>query len=182
MNIYEEEKYPWLSEEKKFIKEAIAGRKIVLGVCLGAQLIADVLGGTVYKNEYKEIGWFPVLLTQEARKSPVFNPLPSRFTDLHWHGDAFHLPPEAIRIAENEVCSNQAFEYNGRVVGLQFHLESSIESINLLVQNCGDEIIEGRYIQTPDDILSSHYQVQQINGIMDLMLENLEREFSGSFG
>jgi len=175
MNIYEDDKYHWLIEEKKFIEKAIANRKIVLGVCLGAQLIADVLGSTVYKNEYKEIGWFPISLTQESRKSALFNTLPDKFTAFHWHGDTFDLPAGATRIAENEGCANQAFEYNGRVIGFQFHLESSIESINLLLQNCGDEIVEGKYIQTPDEMLSLKHNVQQINSTMDLLLDNMER-------
>ena len=181
MNIYDEEKYPWLAKEKQFIKEAIASQKIVLGVCLGAQLIADALGGTVYKNNYKEIGWFPVSLTQEAKKSSIFNTLPDKFIAFHWHGDAFDLPPGATIIAENEGCANQAFEYNGRVIGLQFHLESSIEGIKLLIRNCGDEITEGKYIQTPDEILSLHDNLQEINGTMDLLLDNIEREFGGGF-
>jgi len=175
MNIYEDDKYPWLIEEKKFIEKAIANRKIVLGVCLGAQLIADVLGSVVYKNEYKEIGWFPVSLTQESRKSALFNTLPDDFTAFHWHGDTFDLPDGATRIAENEGCANQAFEYNCRVIGFQFHLESSIESINLLLQNCGDEIVAGKYIQTPDEMLSLKHNVQEINRIMDLLLDNMEK-------
>src|SRR5574341_657976 len=87
MNIYEEEKFPWLAEEKNFIAEAIANKKIVLGVCLGSQLIADVLGGKVSKNRHKEIGWFPVTLTKEARNSSIFSNLPEKFTAFHWHGD-----------------------------------------------------------------------------------------------
>jgi GMP synthase-like glutamine amidotransferase len=115
MNIYEEEKYPWLREEKNFIAEAIAGKKIVLGICLGSQLIADVLGGNVSKNKYKEIGWFPVSLTADAKNSPVFSTLPRKFAAFHWHGDTFKIPPGAVRIAESEGCANQAFEY-GRVI------------------------------------------------------------------
>lgn len=83
MNIYEEDKYPWLAKEKDFIREVIAKGKIVLGICLGAQLIADTLGGTVYKNNYREIGWFRVSLTQEAKESPVFNTLPDRLIAFH---------------------------------------------------------------------------------------------------
>ena len=175
MNIYKDDKYPWLIEEKKFIEKAIANQKIVLGICLGAQLIADVLGSTVYKNEYKEIGWFSVSLTQESRKSTLFNALPDEFTAFHWHGDTFNLPDGVIRIAENEGCTNQAFEYNDRVIGLQFHLESSIESINMLIQNCGDEIVEGKYIQTPDEILSMKHNIQETNRLMDLLLDKMAR-------
>ncbi len=176
MNIYEEEKYPWLREEKNFIAEAIAGKKVVLGICLGSQLIADVLGGRVIKNGYKEIGWFPVTLTKEARSSLIFSNLPGKFTPFHWHGDTFKIPPGAARIAQSEGCANQAFEY-GHAIGLQFHLEYSEKSIALMLQNCADEIVEGKYIQKPDDILSQAGRVQEINDILNLLLGNIEREF-----
>ncbi|MBU4222474.1 MAG: type 1 glutamine amidotransferase, partial [Euryarchaeota archaeon] len=151
MNVYEEEKYPWLRDEKNFIAQAIAGKKIVLGVCLGAQLIADALGGKVSRNRYAEIGWFPLTLTKEARTSPVFNALPLRFTAFHWHGDTFEIPSGAVRIAQSEACANQAFEY-GRTIGLQFHLEYSEKSIDLMFRNCADDIVDGRYIQKPEEI------------------------------
>jgi GMP synthase (glutamine-hydrolysing) len=175
MNIYEEEKYPWLKREKKFIAEAIAQQKVVLGVCLGAQLIADVLGGKVTQNPYREIGWYPVRLSAEAKNSPIFDGLPSRFMAFHWHGDTFAIPPGALRIAESDGCTNQALEYNGRTIGLQFHLESSIASIQKLIQNCADEIGEGEYIQKPGEMMRQKDHVPQINKLMGLLLDNLEK-------
>lgn len=173
MNIYEEEQYPWLAAEKSFIADAISHKKIVLGVCLGAQLIADVLGGPVSKNNYKEIGWFPVSLTSEAKKSALFNNLPQNFTAFHWHGDTFQIPPGALRIAGSEGCSNQGFVFSDRVVGLQFHLESSPKSINLLIDHCGDEIISGKYIQSPEQIRAQMDNIRGINQIMELLLDNM---------
>jgi GMP synthase-like glutamine amidotransferase len=174
MNVYEEKKYPWLAREKRLIEQAINSRKIVLGICLGAQLIADVLGSRVYKNRYKEIGWFPISLTPEAKGSPVFKALPDeRFIAFHWHGDTFDLPPGCFRMAESEGCVNQAFEYNDRVIGLQFHLESSTESIRLLLQNCGDELVEGEYIQNAEAILSHQIHLNEINRIMTVLLDNI---------
>ncbi len=76
MNIYEEDRYPWLTREKAFIADAISQRKLVLGICLGAQLIADVLGGPVSQNQFKEIGWLPVRLSAAASSSPLFHNLP----------------------------------------------------------------------------------------------------------
>ncbi len=177
MNIYEEEKYPWLAPEKDFIAEAIAGKKIVLGICLGSQLIADVLGGKVSKNKYSEIGWFPVSLTRDTRNSRVFNTLPRKFTAFHWHGDTFRIPPGAIRIAESEGCANQAFEY-GRVIGLQFHIEYSIEIINSMFRNCKDDIVDGKYIQKPAKIISQSSNVAKTQGLLNLLLDNIEREFA----
>ncbi len=179
MNIYEEEKYPWLGEEKNFIAEAIANKRIVMGVCLGSQLIADILGSRVTKNKNKEIGWFPVTLTREAKSSPIFRTLPNKFFTFHWHGDTFEIPHGAARIAQSEGCANQAFEY-GRVIGLQFHLEYSVESINLMIQNCSDEIMDGKYIQKQDKIVSQISNVHKIKEILNTLLDNMEREY-GNF-
>lgn len=155
MNVYEEDDHPWLAAEKKTIAGAIEAGKTVLGICLGAQLIADVLGGQVRRNPQKEIGWHPVRLTADARQSAVFSGLPGEFMAFHWHGDTFRLPPGAVRTAESEGCAIQAFEANGgRVVGLQFHVESSQQSIRLLVENCGAELVRDRYVQSAEEILN----------------------------
>lgn len=179
MNIYEDNKYPWLASEKNFIAEAIAHKKVVIGICLGSQLIADVLGGRVSKNRYKEIGWFQVSLAKEARNSSIFSALPSKFMAFHWHGDTFKIPSGAARIAESEGCANQAFEY-GRVIGLQFHLEYSAGSINIMFKNCGDEIVKGKYIQKPDEIVSHIGNVAGTQRLLDMLLDNMEREFGCS--
>jgi GMP synthase (glutamine-hydrolysing) len=150
MNIYEEVEYPWLSREKRFIKEAIRAGKVVIGICLGAQLIADVLGGPVTRNAHKEIGWFPVEFTPEAR---LLNLPVSPMTVLHWHGDTFAIPPGAVRIARSEACENQAFVYDGRVVGLQFHIEFTRESLGAIIPNCANELVEGKYIQSGGEML-----------------------------
>jgi len=176
MNIYEEDKYPWLIAEKRFIAEAIRNKKILLGVCLGSQLIADVLGGRVTKNKYTEIGWYPVILTKEARNSSIFSSFPEKFAAFHWHGDTFRIPPGAKRIAESEACANQAFEYR-KAIGLQFHLEYSIESIDLMFNNCGDEIVNDRYIQTPDEIAAQNGSVTEAQKLLNMLLDNMEREF-----
>ncbi len=174
MNIYEVDKYPWLAEEKNFIAKAITSKKIVLGVCLGSQLIADVLGGKVSKNRYKEIGWFTVSLTTDAKNSPVFRNLPGKFTAFHWHGDTFKIPPGAARIAQSAGCVNQAFEY-GSVIGLQFHIEYSAESINLMLQNCGNELVDGKYIQKPDEIISQVSNAVETQRLLDMLLDNIEK-------
>ncbi len=179
MNIYEEEKYPWLVIEKKFIAEAIIYKKLVLGICLGSQLIADVLGGKVSKNRYSELGWFPVSLTREAGTSSVFSTLPSKFIAFHRHSDTFDIPPGAVRTAENEACENQAFEH-GRVIGLQFHPEYSAESILRIFKKSYDEPVEGKYIQKRDEIVSKISNVHEMNKILNLLLDNIERQLGGS--
>lgn len=173
MNIYEEDKYNWLRSEKLFIKEAITANKTVIGICLGAQLIADVLGAKVYKGEYKEIGWFPIELTEEAHSYPVFADLPQQFTVFHWHGDTFDLPPGANHLAQSEGCPNQAFIYNHKVLGLQFHLESTPETVAQIIDNCRSEIVPGKYIQSPPEILALPDRFWQINATMGQILANL---------
>jgi GMP synthase (glutamine-hydrolysing) len=173
MNVYEDNKYPWLSKEKKYIEKAIAGKRIVLGICLGAQLIADVLGARVYKNSHREIGWHTVSLTPEAKNAAFSSSLPEKFTAFHWHGDTFDIPAGAVRTAASEACPNQAFEYQKKVIGLQFHLESSADSIAALLQNCGDEIIKGSYIQTTEEIKAGFQHIKGLNQLMCSLLDRL---------
>lgn len=176
MNIYEEHIYRWLGQEKRFIEQAISDGKLVLGICLGAQLIADVLGGKVHKNKYKEIGWFDVELTADAKNSRVFNNLGERFIAFHWHGDTFDIPPGCIHAAKSEVCANQAFATeDGKVVGLQFHLETSRESIEKLLKYCKDDIIDGgKYVQSEEEMLSKADEyLKAINEQMVKLLENM---------
>jgi GMP synthase-like glutamine amidotransferase len=142
---------------------------------LGAQLIADVLGGRVTQNTHKEIGWFPVTLSAEGTQAQVFKNFPLQFPALHWHGDTFSLPPGASMLAQSEACPAQAFSAKGgRVLGLQFHLESSVESVGLLVNNCSDELVDGRYIQKGEHILKNSDNFSSIHTLLHLLLENLK--------
>lgn len=176
MNIYEEKDYPWLAREKKFIREAIDAGKIVLGVCLGAQMIADVLGAKVTQNKVREIGWYEVGKTPEGKASPVFKALPDKFMAFHWHGDTFGIPGGARRLACSEACENQAFEANnGKVVGLQFHLESSDDSINRLTKNCGDDLTDGKYIQKKTQLVGQDEKLKQIYSHMCALLDAMEK-------
>jgi len=177
MNIYEDKKYPWLVREKKYIENAIKDKKIVLGICLGAQLIADIFGGTVYRNKYKEIGWFPVSLAEGVCQTEKAFSLSKEFMAFHWHGDTFNIPKGCTKLAESEACENQAFEYNDHVIGLQFHLESSFDSVTKLIKNYSDELIEGKYIQTADHIFSKGKQFKDLYESMNLLLNNLDKKY-----
>ncbi len=177
MSTNEEEEYPWLKREKSFILDAVNDDKVVLGICLGAQLIAEVLGAEVYKNRFQEIGWHTVSLTSDAKRSRLFHKLPPRFTAFHWHGDTFDIPSGGLWSAESEGCRNQAFEYGSKVAGLQFHLESTAGSINKLLANCGKDIVDGKYIQSSEDILNAKDNIYQSNKIMNIILDNIEREY-----
>jgi len=127
MGVYEEDKFPYLKEEKKLIEKALKFNKKIIGICLGAQLIADVLGAKVYQNKYKEIGWFPVYSTKESKQ--LFSFLPDSFFAFHWHGDTFELPKNSVHLFFNQATTNQGFIYN-TALALQFHLESTEESIH----------------------------------------------------
>lgn len=173
MNICETEKYFWMTEEKRFIEQAIKSNKTVIGICLGAQLIADVLGAKVTQNEFKEIGWFPIDLTEQAWDSTVCHSLPHQFNALHWHGDTFDLPSAAVQLARSEGCENQAFVYGEKILSLQFHLEVTKESVPQIIENCGDELVEGKYIQRPETILARDNFFAQANQMMWQILDNL---------
>ena len=173
MNIYEETKYSWLTEEKRFIERVIAAHKRVLGICLGAQLVADVLGARVYANADKEIGWFPVEMTERAQRSNLFTAFPARLEVFHWHGDTFDIPEGALHVAHSAGCAHQAFVYEERVVGLQFHLETSRASAQQIITHCADEIVEGRYIQTPQAMLGDLQRFDAINQTMWDLIDRL---------
>jgi GMP synthase-like glutamine amidotransferase len=173
MGVHDERIYPWIVDEKKCIERAIGTHKKVLGICLGAQLIASVLGGKVYANHVREIGWFPVKLMPDMGKSGIFNGISDRFSAFHWHGDTFDIPRGALHIALSDACANQAFSYNGHVVGLQFHCESTAASIAGLIENCGEEIREGPYMQDVEAIRTGMDRIAEINATMNMLLDNL---------
>ena len=145
----------------------------MLGICLGAQLIANILGAKVYPNTDKEIGWFDLQRTTEAESDSVFKSFPSSFTAFHWHGDMFDIPPDAKRMMGNTACKNQAFSYNNNVIGLQFHLESTPDSVSQLIENCADELTEGEYIQSPEELKGSPDKFKTINKLMEHTLSSL---------
>ena len=175
MGVHDEDELPWLVSEKRMIEGAIRQGKVVIGICLGAQLIADVLGARVYPNRFKEIGWYPIELTETGQQSPLFGFLPRRLDVFHWHGDMFDLPADAVHIARSEACQHQAFVYDKRVVGLQFHMESTSVGVDALIQNCSGELVEGRYIQAPSQLMAVPEAFNLVNQFMDGLLTRIEQ-------
>lgn len=175
MNIYEDALHPWLPGERALIREAIAAGKSAVGICLGAQLLADALGSKVFAGKNKEIGWWPIRLTEAGKRSGFLADLPEAATVFHWHGDTFDVPGGAVHLATSEGCASQAFLYEHRILGLQFHLESTSETVAALVAHCGDELVPGRFIQTEAEILSAgpaHFPA--INRLLETLLDRLE--------
>jgi GMP synthase-like glutamine amidotransferase len=144
MGVYDEAVYPWLADEKIFIKQIIDQNKPVLGICLGAQLIADVLGAEVRSAGNKEIGFFPIIGNPEHEFSKPWK----TGTVFHWHGDTFGIPDGAVHLASSAATKNQAFLFKDNVLALQFHLETTEESLMSLYENAKDEIVEAPFIQT----------------------------------
>jgi GMP synthase-like glutamine amidotransferase len=149
MGVYDQDGHPWLADEIELIGKAMAAGKTVLGICLGAQLIAAALGAKVYPNTHKEIGWFPVRLTDEGRRSPLLQGFPPELSVFHWHGDTFDLPAESTHLMTSAGCVNQAFGYGDRVIGLQCHLEVTPASVNALIDHCGYELGGGELARAP---------------------------------
>ncbi|MBU0947002.1 MAG: type 1 glutamine amidotransferase [Proteobacteria bacterium] len=165
MGVFDHEAYPWLVREKVFLRSVIDRGIPILGICLGAQLLAAVLGAEVRKNPEKEIGWFPVVRTLNvpAFLRPV---LPQEVTVFHWHGDTFTLPDGAVRLYASKACANQAFLYKDHVLGLQFHLETTRDSVAALIDNCRQELVAAPWIQSEEEMLSSGGRFAEINGWM----------------
>jgi GMP synthase-like glutamine amidotransferase len=174
MSVHEEERYPWLREEKTLIRRAVEVGKTLLGICLGAQLLAEVLGSPVTRNRYEEIGWFPVTLTEDGERSPLFGGFPKTFMALHWHGDTFELPEGCQRVAESEGCANQAFVYGDRLVGLQFHLEATRQTLQKWFGAPEAEQKTGRYIQDRMEVLSQERYLPECQRNLNLLLSALE--------
>ncbi|HXH50659.1 MAG TPA: type 1 glutamine amidotransferase [Terriglobia bacterium] len=173
MSAIDDAKFNWLTGEKQLIAEALREEKAILGVCLGAQLLAQVLGARVYPNREKEIGWFPVRLTLAAERSRFFSGLPARMTVLHWHGETFDLPQGAVLLAESDLCRNQAFEIDGRVLGLQFHLEVQPQGLERLIENSAADLSRGPTVQTAEDMRASIDLAQTLRPALYTILDRL---------
>ncbi len=129
MGVYEQNRYPFLSDEIRLIEKTIREKKPVLGICLGSQLLAAALGASVTKGKKKEIGWFPVHFNPAAKSDFPLSQTPNPLMAFHWHGDVFDLPQNAVGLAASERTPLQAFRYGQNVYGLLFHMEVTKEII-----------------------------------------------------
>jgi GMP synthase-like glutamine amidotransferase len=172
MSVNDEARHAWLRTEKAFIRQAVRQGKPVLGICLGAQLMASSLGARVFPNPEKEIGWFPVMAEQNA--DPSLWCFPRKMTAFHWHGETFDLPDGAVRLASSQACQNQAFQIGRRAIGLQFHLETTPQSSHELIANCHAELVAARFVQSEDQLHNvPEEQYRVINACMGELLTYL---------
>jgi GMP synthase-like glutamine amidotransferase len=173
MGVYDTQDYPWLEDEQALIREAMAAGKGVLGICLGAQLVAAAMGAEVYPAEAREIGWFPVQATSVASESPAFEPLGETYEAFHWHGDTFDLPAGATRAARTDACENQAFvAEDGRVVGLQFHLEVTPETVADLVGST-ESLDDAPHVQGAATIRAGVDRIDALHRRLDPILHSV---------
>jgi GMP synthase (glutamine-hydrolysing) len=176
MGVYDEPQYPWLAEEKRCLRRALDAGKPVLGVCLGAQLIACVLGAAVRRNPHREIGWFPVDWAARSSPHPLAPALPPTFDAFHWHGDTFDLPPGATPLARSAACVNQAFAIGSRVVGLQFHLETTPASAAAMIAACPGDLAPGPFVQPASELVREPARFDRLNALATGLLDHLRPE------
>lgn len=153
MSVWESDRHPWLLDEKRFLADLGGAAIPVLGICLGAQLLAEHLGARVAPGADKEIGWFPVSSNAAARRTWLGDTLPGRFTSFFWHGDYFDLPEGAICVAGSEAHGVQGFVH-GRCLALQFHLEVTPSWAGRLVERDAHELAGGPFVQSATEITS----------------------------
>jgi GMP synthase-like glutamine amidotransferase len=174
MSVNDEDKFPWLAEEKRYIRRAIDSGKTVLGICLGSQLISNALGASVYRNAETEIGWYDVTLQPAAKSSGLFGHLDERWKVFHWHGDTFDLPEGAIHLAGSAGCRNQAYLYGTRVLALQFHPEPTVSLLQKMVDNGQDELIPGKYIMTSREELINESLAESVKKGLFILLDRFQ--------
>ena len=177
-HVWQENLNPWLAEEKEFIARALDRGKIIFGVCFGAQLMAEALGGRVFTNDRKEIGWYPVTLTTEGQHSFLFRNIPKQFTTFHWHSDHFSLPGGCTRLAFSEPTANQAFICEGRpLVGFQFHPEYTREMVRYFASEEGAEWEKDHFVAGKERVLMQIDKIPDTYWLMEAFLDNMEQEF-----
>ena len=148
MSVNDFHSFPWLAEELTYVQSFLKTGKPVLGICLGAQMIAKALGASIYANSQREIGWFPIQSIPESLPTDWEGFWPFTSTVFHWHGETFDLPAGAQRLCYSQACQNQAFLYNNNVLGLQFHFEMTPQTIEAMyVHSAQDLNVPGPFIQ-----------------------------------
>ena len=177
-NAWDDQGYSWLREEKEFVAKAVDQGKLYLGICFGAQLLAEALGGKIFPNEHKEIGWHEVSLNQDGRESFLFRNVPPSFVTFHWHSDHFSLPDNCTRLAFSPPTENQAFVCNERpAVGLQFHPEYTRDMVKYYAAKRSQDWVPDKYVSSADEVLARTDKLPETYWLMETLLNNMEQKF-----
>jgi GMP synthase-like glutamine amidotransferase len=174
MGVYESKEFPWLDEEIKFILQTIESGKTVLGICLGAQLLAAALGSRVYMNIQPEIGFFPVSFNDVAQEDNVFRLFGKERMVLHIHNDTFDLPVGAVVMASSAATANQAFKYKENVYAFQFHFEVNSGRVDQFIRESMETLPEGDWIQPVREVMEYSKVCHENNLILWQILDALE--------
>ncbi len=174
MGIGDTDRYPWLVQEKSFLKAALAAGKKILGVCLGSQLLAEALGAKVYPNRHKEIGWFPIQKEAFSPHAVLALFAENTLSAFHWHGDTFDLPAGASLLFSSEATRHQAFVWDNRVFALQFHWEVTRENVQLLLKNAASDLAGGGpFVQPPEKMLAFGSLFSEARKNLFLLLDHI---------
>ncbi|MDF1760226.1 MAG: homoserine O-succinyltransferase [Coxiellaceae bacterium] len=158
-SVVEIEKYPYLQAELGLILQTVAANKPVLGVCLGAQLISAAFGAPAENSPVREVGFFPVELNSAGNQSALLKDLPASLITGHWHYDMPGVPDNAQVLAQSEGCPRQIIQYAERVLGMQCHLELTRSETEVFIQKCPQDLIPGKYVQTPDEMRATDFDL-----------------------
>jgi GMP synthase-like glutamine amidotransferase len=175
MSVNDEATLPWLRDEKTAIAAAIGAGKTVLGVCLGAQLIACALGAKVRSNLEREVGWHEIERVASAADHPLARALPPRALVFHWHGETFEIPAGAVQLARSAGCEAQAFAFGPRVLALQFHVDTTPEGVAALAEHCAEDLRPGRFVESRDSMVRDPGRFARAHALLGELLGALER-------
>ena len=174
MSVHDEEGFPWLRDEKAFLREVLRTGKITLAICLGAQLLAEALGGEVRPNPDPEIGFWTVRFSAKSLEHPLLRGWPEKAAVLHWHVDTFTVPPGAMRVGMSAGCATQGFVWGDGIIGLQFHPEMTVPMVEKLMEFEGHETAgEQEFVQTAEQIRAKLKSVWKGRKLLESLLENL---------
>jgi GMP synthase-like glutamine amidotransferase len=173
MGVYEEDRYPSLGAERRLVRHAVEQGLPLLGICLGAQLLASALGARVYPGPRKEIGWEPLVLTEAGSTDPVLGSLSKTPMVFHLHGDTFDLPAGAVHLARTAGYPMQAFRVGTRAYGLQFHLEFNLETVRAVLEDPACRADLGQLGQSPEEIAAA--SAERIRALRPTAIEVFRR-------
>lgn len=173
MGVNDQGQYPWLKTEIEYIRMAIEQSKVVIGICLGAQLIAKALGARVYRGPLPEIGWFPIRIDQKVANLNDLAFLPPEIDVFHWHQDTFEIPDGANALASSAAFPNQAFIFRNHALALQFHFEMDEPALENMISHGNSELVSGKWAQTAPEILSRLSLIEDNNAVLFRLLDTM---------